>query len=145
MYNPIHKCNTYIAVWCALALINPTWSSIASRIAEGESIKFFFVNMSSTTYSSTVLPPLFLLLLLSYLERWLNKVVPDIIRALAVPFLSAVIMVPATILVIGPLTDLVSAGVFAGYNFLFSIAPPAAGFVVGALWIPRKKGKKLLC
>ena len=64
--------------------------------------------MSQTTYTSTVLPPLFLVLVLSYLERWLNKHLPDIIKALAVPFICTVIMVPLTILVIGPVSDMLA-------------------------------------
>ena len=91
------NCNTFIAVWCCLALVNPDWTSMAARIAGGESIQFIIFNMAETTYTSTVLPPLFLVLVPSYLERFLNKVVPDIIKALAVPFICAVIMVPATI------------------------------------------------
>ena len=29
------KCNTFIALWCCLALVNPDWGSMAARIAEG--------------------------------------------------------------------------------------------------------------
>lgn len=78
------KCNTYIAVWCCLALVNNNWGEIAARVAGGESIRFLFFPLSSTTYTSTVLPPLFLVLILSYLEHWLEKHVPDFIKALAV-------------------------------------------------------------
>lgn len=86
------KCNTYIALWCCLALVNPDWSNIAAQIADGENIKFLIFNMAQTTYTSTVLPPLFLVWILSYLERFLEKHLPDVIKALAVPFISAVII-----------------------------------------------------
>ena len=29
------RCNTFIALWCCLALVNPDWGSIAGKIAEG--------------------------------------------------------------------------------------------------------------
>lgn len=102
------KCNTFIAMWCCLALVNSDWGAIAARIASGETVKFLAFPMSQTTYTSTVLPPLFLVLVLSYLERWLNKHLPDIIKALAVPFICTVIMVPLTILVIGPVSDMLA-------------------------------------
>lgn len=102
------KCNTFIAMWCCLALVNSDWGAIAARIASGETVKFLAFPMSQTTYTSTVLPPLFLVLVLSYLERWLNKHLPDIIKALAVPFICTVIMVPLTILVIGPVSDMLT-------------------------------------
>ena len=105
------KCNTFIAMWCCLALVNSDWGAIAARIASGETVKFLAFPMSQTTYTSTVLPPLFLVLVLSYLERWLNKHLPDIIKALAVPFICTVIMVPLTILVIGPVSDMLATGI----------------------------------
>lgn len=128
------NCNTFIAVWCCLALVNPDWTSMAARIAGGESIQFIIFNMAETTYTSTVLPPLFLMLVLSYLERFLNKVVPDIIKALAVPFICAVIMVPATILVIGPISDGLANAIAAGYNWLYNTVPALAGLIVGGFW-----------
>ena len=128
------NCNTFIAVWCCLALVNPDWTSMAARIAGGESIQFIIFNMAETTYTSTVLPPLFLVLVLSYLERFLNKVVPDIITALAVPFICAVIMVPATILVIGPISDGLANAIAAGYNWLYNTVPALAGLIVGGFW-----------
>ena len=128
------NCNTFIAVWCCLALVNPDWTSMAARIAGGESIQFIIFNMAETTYTSTVLPPLFLVLVLSYLERFLNKVVPDIIKALAGPFICAVIMVPATILVIGPISDGLANAIAAGYNWLYNTVPALAGLIVGGFW-----------
>ncbi len=128
------KCNTFIALWCCLALVNPDWGSLAARIADGESIRFLFFEMAQTTYTSSVLPPLFLVLVLSYVERFFEKHLPDVIKALVVPLICAVIMVPATILVIGPISDLVAGGIASGYNFLYDAVPALAAIVIGGFW-----------
>lgn len=128
------KTNEFIALLCCLAICNPTWGEIAGRIASGESIQFLFFNLSQTTYTSTVLPPLFLVLVLSWLEKWLNKVVNETVRPLLVPLLCLVIMVPLTLLVIGPLSDLIATGIAAGYNYLVGFAPVVAGALIGGLW-----------
>lgn len=128
------KCNTYIAMWCCLALVNTDWGAIAARIADGEVVKFLVFPMAQTTYTSTVLPPLFLVLVLSYLERWLDKHLPDVLKAIATPFVSAVIMVPLTILVIGPISDALANGLAIGYNWLAHTIPVAAAVLVGGLW-----------
>ena len=128
------KCNTFIAMWCCLALVNSDWGAIAARIASGETVKFLAFPMSQTTYTSTVLPPLFLVLVLSYLERWLNKHLPDIIKALAVPFICTVIMVPLTILVIGPVSNMLATGIANAYNFLVNTVPALAAILVGGIW-----------
>lgn len=128
------KCNTYIAMWCCLALVNSSWGEIAARIADGESVKFLIFKMAETTYTSTVLPPLFLVLVLAYLERFLEKIIPDVIKALAIPFICAVIMVPATILIIGPLSDNLANAIAVGYNFLYNNVPVVAALIIGGLW-----------
>ncbi len=128
------RCNTFIALWCCLALVNPDWGSIAGRIAEGESIKFLFFNMAQTTYTSSVLPPLFLVLVLSYLERFVNKYIPDVIKALVTPLICTVIMVPATILIIGPLSDMLASAIATGYNFLYTNVPALAAIIIGGFW-----------
>lgn len=128
------KCNTFIAVWCCMALVNSSWGEIAARIAGGEEVKFLIFNMAQTTYTSTVLPPLFLVLILSYLERFLEKRIPDVIKALVVPFICAVIMVPATILVIGPLSDGLANAIALGYNTLVNTVPILAALLVGGIW-----------
>ncbi len=128
------RCNTFIALWCCLALVNPDWGSMAARIAEGESIKFLFFNMAQTTYTSSVLPPLFLVLVLSYLERFVDKHIPDVIKALATPFICTIIMVPATILIIGPLSDMLASAIATGYNFLYTNVPALAAIIIGGFW-----------
>lgn len=128
------KCNTFIAVTCCAALINPTWVEIAKRITEGEVVNFLFFNLSGVTYGSSVLPPLFLVLVLSYLEHFLSKRIPEIMKALLVPFICMVIMVPLTILIIGPLTNGGAEAVAVGFNLLMEKVPLLGGILIGGLW-----------
>ena len=128
------KCNMFIAVACCAALVSPTWAEIASRIAGGESIRFLGISLAETTYTSSVLPPLFLVWILSYVERFVDKKLPEVIKALFTPFICMVVMVPLTILVIGPLSDSLATGIANGYNALYNLAPAAAAAVIGGLW-----------
>lgn len=128
------KTNTYIAVACSAALVSPTWAEIAGRIAAGESITFLGLALSETVYTSSVLPPLFLVWILSYLERFLNKNIKEVIRPLFVPFFCMLIMVPLTIALIGPLTTAGANGIANGYNFLAETVPALAGAIIGGFW-----------
>jgi PTS system beta-glucosides-specific IIC component len=98
------KCNPYIALWCCLALTNPTWASIAETISDGTSLHFLFVPLTSVTYTSTVIPPIILVGVLSMLEHWIEPKLPDVIKAIGTPFICAAVMVPLTIVVIGPIS-----------------------------------------
>ena len=128
------KCNAFIAVACCAALVSPTWAEIASRIAGGESIKFLGISLAETTYTSSVLPPLFLVWILSYVERFVDKKLPEVIKSLFTPFICMIVMVPLTILVIGPLSDSLATGIANGYNYLYNLAPAVAAAVIGGLW-----------
>lgn len=128
------KCNMFIAVACCAALVSPTWAEIAARIADGESIRFLGISLAETTYTSSVLPPLFLVWILSYVERFVDKKLPEVIKALFTPFICMVVMVPLTILVIGPLSDSLATAIANGYNYLYNLAPAVAAAVIGGLW-----------
>lgn len=86
------------------------------------------------TYTSSVLPPLILVALLSKLEKFLNKHLPELIKSLFTPLICLAALVPLTIVVIGPLIQWLSNGVAAGYNLLYQMAPPIAGAVAGGVW-----------
>lgn len=128
------KCNPYIALWCCLALTNPTWGSIAASIAEGTKLNFLFVPLTSVTYTSTVIPPIVLVAVLSVVEHWIEHKLPDVFKAIGTPFLCTVIMVPATILVIGPVSTLIANGLANAYNWLYDFLPWLAAGLLGSLW-----------
>ena len=128
------KCNTFIAVLCCCALVNQSWADIAARIAGGEIVTFLGIKLSETTYTSTVLPPLLLVWALSYLEKFIEKKLPDAAKPLLTPLICFVIMVPVTILVLGPASAIAANSIANGYNALVEFAPAVAGAIIGGLW-----------
>lgn len=128
------NCNPFIAVLCCCALINPEWSAMAGRIANGETLTFLFIPLAKTVYTSSVLPPLFLVWALSWLEKRVEKSIPQVISALFTPLICFVIIVPLTLIVIGPITTWAAMGIASGYNALFAAAPAVAAALIGGIW-----------
>ncbi len=128
------KSNMYIAVACSAALVSPTWAELAAQIANGTPVSFLTIPLSQTVYTSSVLPPLFLVWFLSYFEHFIEKRLPEVIKPLLVPLLSLVIMVPLTIVLIGPASSMAAQTIANGYNFLAEYAPPLAGLIIGGFW-----------
>jgi len=128
------KCNPFIALLCCCALINPEWTAMAGRIANGESISFLFFPLSETVYTSSVLPPLFLVWALSWLEKRVERLLPEVISPLFTPLVCFVIIVPLTLIVIGPVTNWVAMTIAGGYNALFDTAPALAAALIGGVW-----------
>lgn len=128
------KSNMYIAIACCTALVSPTWAEMAGSIAAGQTITFFNIPLSETVYTSSVLPPLILVWLLSYLEHFIEKRIPSVVRSLFVPLICLVVMVPLTILVIGPISAGAASGIANGYNFLAEKVPFLAAAIIGSIW-----------
>ncbi|PMC59127.1 PTS beta-glucoside transporter subunit EIIBCA [Dolosicoccus paucivorans] len=128
------KTNTYTAIAAMAALVSPLYTDIVTQVADGTHLTFLGFNLSGMTYLSTVLPPLFMVWGMSHLERQLNKLIPEALRQLVVPFIVLVITVPLTILLIGPITDGLAAAIANGFNYLFVNVPWLAHGIAGGLW-----------
>lgn len=128
------KCDTYIAVLCCCALINPEWAAIAARIATGESITFLAMPLAQTIYTSSVLPPLILVWGLSWVQRYVEKALPDVVTALFTPLICMLIVVPVTLVLTGPVMTYIAQSLAYGYNWMFETSPFIAGGVIGGLW-----------
>lgn len=128
------KCNPYIALWCCMALANPTWKDIAATISDGTALNFLFIPLTSVTYTSSVIPPIILVAILSKLEHWVEPRLPEVVRPIGTPFICAAIMVPLTITAIGPISTLLSNGMASAYNMLYKLIPWLASALFGAIW-----------
>lgn len=128
------RTNTFIAVLCCAAIMNPTWTEIAGRIADGESVSFLGLPLAQTVYTSTVLPPLFLVWVMSYLERAVSKRLSGVAQQIFTPLVCLLVMVPLTLVVIGPITAAGANGLAAGFNAVVNVAPAVAGALVGAFF-----------
>lgn len=114
--------------------MNPTWTEIAGRIADGGSVSFLGLPLAQTVYTSTVLPPLFLVWALSYLERAVSKRLSGVAQQIFTPLVCLLVMVPLTLVVIGPVTAAGANGLAAGFNAVVNVAPAVAGALVGAFF-----------
>ena len=130
------KCNTYTAVWCSLALCNPTRATIAATIAKGTALSFLFVPLTSVTYTSTVIPPIIMVAVLAKLEKWIEPKIPDAVTAPFTPVICTAVMVPLTIIVIGPISTIVANGIAAGYMAAYNVLLWVANGILAAVWMP---------
>ncbi|MCF4007705.1 beta-glucoside-specific PTS transporter subunit IIABC [Corynebacterium uropygiale] len=128
------KVNIFVAVFCCAALVSPDVATLAEHVADGDRVDFLGFALSSTTYTSTVLPPLILVWVLSYLEHFLNRHIRGVAASIFVPFLCALIMVPLTLLTLGPLSAAGADAIANGYNWLVDIFPPLAAAIIGGFW-----------
>lgn len=125
------KVNQFVSVAIAGALIYP---SLAALVGKSAGLTFFGIPVLLMSYTSTVIPIILATWLLSYLEPLLNRVIHESVRNILTPMLSLMIMVPLTLIVVGPFGTYISDGLAIGYSWLYSLAPAVAGLIMGAMW-----------
>ncbi|WP_145317859.1 beta-glucoside-specific PTS transporter subunit IIABC [Paenibacillus xylanexedens] len=123
--------NMFVAMTIAGALIYP---SIITLKAEGTPTDFFGIPVILMNYSSTVIPIILAVIVMSKLEKIFNKALHDSVKNFVTPLFLLVIMVPLTLLVFGPFGVYVGNGIAAGLVAAFGFSPLLAGAVMGASW-----------
>ena len=84
-------------------------------------------------YAGTVIPIIFAVLALSYIYRWVDKVLPQVLRTVFTPTISLFVAGLITLTVIGPISIHLGNLLADGVAGLFTISPVLAGIVVGAI------------
>ncbi|ERL66082.1 beta-glucoside-specific PTS transporter subunit IIABC [Schleiferilactobacillus shenzhenensis] len=121
----------FIAVALGATLVYPTLVAAAGK---GTTLHFLGIPVVSATYTSTVIPILLAIWVLSYLEPLLNKIFPEAVRTIFTPLFSLLIMAPLTLIVVGPVGTAVSNVLAAGVMGIYNFMPWLAGAIMGAFW-----------
>lgn len=105
------ECNPILAMTIAGVLLHP---GIGQMMAAGKPVDFLGINVLLSDYAGSVLPIILTVWLMSWVERFAEKVSPSIIKFFIKPMLILLITAPLALVVVGPagilLNDLVAAG-----------------------------------
>lgn len=127
----VFKTHEIISIVLGATLCYP---GIVSLMAEERAVSLFNIEITKASYTSSVIPIIIAVWMLSYLEKFLKKVIPDVIEMIMVPTLSILIMVPATLLVFGPVGIYLGNGVNSLYQLLMNFSPILCGAFIGGMW-----------
>ncbi len=125
------KVNQFTSMAIAAALCYPAIVALASS---PDPVTFFGIPVVMVTYTSSVIPIIVAVWLQSYLEHWLNKVLPSWLRNFTTPLLVLLIMVPLTLMTVGPVTSYAASAISSGIAWLFTTVPWLAGALMGGFW-----------
>ncbi|MDO4680848.1 MAG: PTS transporter subunit EIIC [Aerococcus sp.] len=118
------KFNTheYLAIALAGALMYPTIMDGAKAVAEtGKSyLSFFGLPILLVNYKSTIIPIILSVWIMSYVYKYINRLISDIFKILFVPMLVLFIMVPLELIVIGPFGSYIGQWVAKTVTWLYS-------------------------
>lgn len=117
--------NPYLGMTLGAALCYPALQGVDLNVLG------FNVN---ATYTSTMLPILVMSFIAVPMEKWLNKVVPDVVKTFVVPAVVLFVCVPVGFCLIGPAANEVGAIINNVIQGAYGFSPIVAGILLGFLW-----------
>lgn len=124
----------YISALIGAALLHPDFISLMGNTGNGATTNFLGIPVVLMNYNSTVVPVILSIWAFSYLYKFLDKHITENLKLVVVPLVSLAIMIPLTVIVIGPM------GVYSGefvaniVNWLIGRSGVLTGIVIGGGW-----------
>lgn len=122
------------------AVNNPQIARVLAEVAgipiNADPLTFLGMPVQYLSYTASVIPIILMVWIMSYVQRFFERILPLVIRNLFTPMFCIAIMVPLTLLAFGPIGDMIGGAIGGVYNTLYHLSPSIAGAVVGALWMP---------
>ncbi|MRS15202.1 PTS beta-glucoside transporter subunit EIIBCA [Enterobacteriaceae bacterium RIT691] len=122
------KTNRFTALALTAAMIFPLTDA-----ATPNSIDIFHLTFPLKIYGGAVIPAIFAVWFLSYVERGLKKVIPEVAALVFVPFLSLLVCGFVVFTVIGPIADYVGIGIANAYTWLYNLSPVLSGALLAGI------------
>jgi PTS system beta-glucosides-specific IIC component len=124
------KANEWTSLAIAGALVYPTIVALNGA----PDLTFFGIPFTMVSYVSSVIPIIIIVWLQSHAEKFLYAKLPSAIRRFVTPMIVVLIAVPLVLVVIGPISDLLSCGLGGAIGWVWQVAPWAGGAIMGGLW-----------
>lgn len=145
------KLNPFIGMALGAALVYPSLiAMVPANVAAGvhpvmtlfkgtmiESpvyMKFFGIPVIMMNYTSSVIPIIVSTWIAAKFEHFLKRILPDVVKMFLVPFFVMLVIVPLTLIVVGPIASWISDAISAGVVGLYNMQPILAGVLLGGLW-----------
>ncbi len=121
----------YISMIIAATLMYPT---VMASVSAEQTITFLRIPMLVMNYSKTVFPIIAASWLSAIIEKRLRKAIPDLLKMIFIPLGTLIIVVPLTLLAVGPILTSAMNLVTVAIQTLYVITPVITGTLVGGIW-----------
>lgn len=124
----------YLSALIGAALLNPDYIALMGDTGNGATTTFLNIPVVLMGYNATVVPIILSIWAYSYLYKFLDKKIPETLKLVVIPLISLLVMVPLTIMVIGPIGVYSGEGVASLVNWLIERSSILTGILIGGGW-----------
>ena len=133
----VFKCNPYLAATVGGIMIHPSlmnaWEQQSGKVAETMSV-FGLIDMPLKGYQGTVLPILFVIFLMSIIEKNVRKIVPNMLDILLTPLITVILTGFLALVVVGPFANWIGDGISVFLQYALNNFGIFAGLLFGGLY-----------
>ena len=130
--------NIFLGAVIGLMMVHPAlinaWTVGNYAAGEIPTWHLFFFNVQQVGYQGHVIPVILAVLLMSTVEKWLHKHVPEMIDLFVTPLCTVVITSFITFTIIGPVFSVFENWVLAGAKWLITVGYGFGAAVMGAIY-----------
>ncbi len=116
----IFNMSSGLAMMLAGMMLHPNFVAMVNG---GEPINLLGIPVRAATYSATVIPVILIVFVASYVERFANKILPDVIKYIARPLIVMIVMIPLSLCILGPIGYIAGDGLAAFLSFVNGLTP----------------------
>ena len=127
-------CNQFLAVSIAGAMLHPNYTALITDAYSIHFSSFLGIPVTLASYSSSVIPVLLMVFALKYMEAFLEKALPKMVKFFFKPLLCLIIVAPVTFIVLGPIGFVVGVGISTALNMLNTYAGWLVPTIIGAVY-----------
>lgn len=127
----VFKTNQYLSAAVGAALV---YLTLVDMYSSGAHLTFLHIPVILMNYTMSVIPVILAIYFMSKLEKVLVKFIPKSLQLIFVPLLLLLIVVPVSLIIIGPVSTYASQLLAKGALGLYSLSPMIAGFFLAGIW-----------
>lgn len=124
----VFQCDPFLAMVMGAILLHPTFIGL---VGAGEPVKFWGIPVRLASYGSAVVPPVIIVFLMSYVEKFAKKIIPNAVKVFMVPLVTFMIMAPVALCAAGPLGSYLGDLLYVLFTFLDTRAGWVIPFLMG--------------
>lgn len=127
----VFKANEFIAMALGGTMCYP---AVVSLMTGEEVVSMFGISLTKASYTSSVIPIIIGVFILAYVQKFLEKIIPEVLKIILVPGISLLVMIPATFMVFGPIGIYIGNAINFIYTGMMNLSPALCGAFVGGMW-----------
>ena len=122
------KCNPFMGMLMGGIMIHPNWTALVNA---KEAVTLFGLPVKLVSYTSSVIPIILVVWVMSYVENFADKISPKPIKFFSKPLITILVVGPLALIALGPIGSILGEGLANVVTAINNVAPWSIPMIIG--------------